>query len=386
MVCSPGSGDSAAPALLFTENDTNAALLFGGENETPYIKDAFHAAVVDGKTHRVNPALLGTKAAAHVQAVIAPGDTIEVWVRFSPEELSDPFADAAHVIKQRITEADAFYDAIPRPGLDAEARRIQRQAWAGLIWTQQFYHYSVELWLDGDPAQPAPAPERKQGRNAEWRTHVYSLDIIAVPDKWEYPWFAAWDLAFHAVPLAMIDPDLAKRQLLLLLREWYMHPNGQIPAYEWDFGDVNPPVHAWAAWRVYQISQSITGVADTDFLERVFHKLLLNFTWWVNRKDHDENNVFQGGFLGLDNIGIFDRSKPLPTGGHIDQADGTAWMAMYALQMMRIALELARTQPAYEDVATKFFEHFLYISHALAHMGRGDTLDVSLWDAEDGFY
>jgi hypothetical protein len=374
------------PTLLFTENDTNNTRLFGSRNDTAYVKDAFHTALIEGDRSQINPDQHGTKAAAHAHFDVAPGESVEVHVRFCPDEQHHPFADFETVFERRIAEADAFYDAIHATRLDADARRIQRQAWAGLIWTQQFYHYSVELWLDGDPAQPTPPASRKDGRNAEWRTHLYNLEVISMPDKWEYPWYAAWDLAFHTVPIAMIDPDFAKYQLLLLLREWYMHPNGQIPAYEWNFSDVNPPVHAWAAWRVYQISYDQTGEADTVFLERVFHKLLLNFTWWVNRKDHDENNVFQGGFLGLDNIGVFDRSKPLPTGGHIDQADGTAWMAMYSLQMMRIALELARTKPAYEDVATKFFEHFVYISYSLAHMGRRNNHDISLWNAEDGFY
>ncbi|MBN1249643.1 MAG: glucosidase, partial [Anaerolineae bacterium] len=382
-VRSPGA---ERPELLFTENDTNHERLFGSRNETAYVKDAFHRAIVDGESSRVNPDHRGTKAAAHVSQTIPAGERLVVEVRFSPRALDRPFDNFDAVFEQRIAEADDFYAATHHPHLDEDARRIQREAWAGLVWTEQFYHYSVELWLDGDPAQPAPPPSRRNGRNADWRTHIYNLEVISMPDKWEYPWYAAWDLAFHAVPIAMIDPGFAKHQLRLLLREWYMHPNGQIPAYEWDFSDVNPPVHAWAAWRVYQISHAVTGEADTVFLEQIFHKLLLNFTWWVNRKDHDDNNVFQGGFLGLDNIGVFDRSKPLPTGGHIDQADGTAWMGMYSLHMLRIALELARTNPAYEDVATKFFEHFIYISYALAHMGREGGHDVGIWNAEDGFY
>jgi hypothetical protein len=258
-----------------------------------------------------------------------------------------------------------------------------RQAFAGLLWSKQFYHYYVRRWLEGDPAHPAPPPERLGGRNHEW-THLYNEDIISMPDKWEYPWYAAWDLAFHAVPLALIDPDFAKEQLILFLREWYMHPNGQIPAYEWALGDVNPPVHAWAAWRVYKIEKRVRGTGDRRFLERVFHKLLLNFTWWVNRKDAEGMNVFQGGFLGLDNIGVFDRSAPLPTGGHIDQSDGTSWMGMYCLNMLAIALELASENPAYEDVASKFFEHFVYIAHAMDH--RGGAEDMSLWDDVDGFF
>ncbi len=265
--------------------------------------------------------------------------------------------------------------------LNEDARRVQRQAYAGLLWSKQFYHYSVQLWQDGDAAYPPPPPERAEIRNTDWR-HVYCLDVLSMPDKWEYPWFAAWDLAFHTVPLATLDPEWAKRQLILLLREWYMHPNGQLAAYEWEFGDVNPPVHAWAAWKVYQISKADGNGADLNFLERVFQKLLLNFTWWVNRKDRAGRNIFSGGFLGLDNIGVFDRSAQLPTGGYLEQADGTAWMGMYCLNMLTIALELARSRPVYEDVATKFFEHFMYIAHAF-YYGDGHS---GLWDEEDGFF
>jgi hypothetical protein len=368
--------------LLFAENETNSELLFNWPNAAPYVKDGINDAVVRGLLDRVNPEQVGTKVAAHFQATIAPGDTFSVRVRFSNIPHQDPFGDFDGVVAQRLREADEFYAAVQRPDLTDDERQVQRQALAGLMWTKQFYHYSVELWLEGDPGQPPPAEARRQGRNADWE-HVYSLDVLSMPDKWEYPWFAAWDLAFHTLPIALIDPEWAKRQLILLLREWYMHPNGQLPAYEWAFGDVNPPVHAWAAWQVYQLAPSITGQADTDFLERVFHKLLLNFTWWVNRKDYDGHNVFQGGFLGLDNIGVFDRSAPLPTGGHIEQADGTAWMAMYSLNMLTMALELARTKPAYEDVATKFFEHFVYIANAFYNMGGHG---VSLWDEKDGFF
>ncbi|GIX47541.1 MAG: hypothetical protein KatS3mg131_1752 [Candidatus Tectimicrobiota bacterium] len=303
-------------------------------------------------------------------------------MRFSNVQHAEPFADFEAVFQRRIQEADEFYAAIHRLEMTEDERRVQRQAFAGLLWTKQFYHYSVELWLHGDPGMPTPPASRWYGRNVEWM-HLYNLDVLSMPDKWEYPWYAAWDLAFHCVPLAMVDPEWAKRQLILLLREWYMHPSGQIPAYEWNFSDVNPPVHAWAAYEVYKIDRERNGVPDTDFLERVFHKLLLNFTWWVNRKDHDGNNVFQGGFLGLDNIGVFNRSTPLPTGGHLEQADGTAWMAMYCLDMLRIAIELAQTRPAYEDVATKFFEHFIYIAHAMRHMAGGEH---NLWDEEDGFF
>jgi len=364
--------------LLFTENETNAERLFGAPNFTPYVKDGIHEAVVHGRADRVNPARVGSKVAAHFQAVVPPGEAFTVRVRFTDAAHDAPFERFAQVFQQRTSEADAFYAAIQQPGLSDDERRVQRQALAGAMWSKQFYHYSVELWQRGDPAQPPPPESRKHGRNADW-THIYNLDVLSMPDKWEYPWYAAWDLAFHTLSIALIDPEWAKRQLILLLREWYMHPNGQLPAYEWALGDVNPPVHAWAAWQVYQI----TGRNDTAFLERVFHKLLLNFTWWVNRKDADGNNVFQGGFLGLDNIGVFDRSAPLPTGGSLDQADGTAWMALYSLNMLTIALELARTRPAYEDVATKFFEHFIYIANAFFDMGGQG---VELWDEEDGFF
>jgi len=370
--------------LLFTENETNYERLFGTPNPSPYVKDGIHEAVVHGKLESVNPEQCGTKVAAHCKALVPPGESFVVQVRFSPAPSAAPFDDFASIFSQRVGEADAFYEALQAPSSDDERCQVQRQALAGLLWSKQFYHYSVDLWLDGDPTQPTPPEVRKRGRNADWR-HLYNLDVHAMPDKWEYPWYAAWDSAFHTLPIAMVDPEWARRQLVLLLREWYMHPNGQIPAYEWAFGDVNPPVHAWATWQVYQIIRDMTGESDTDFLERVFHKLLLNFTWWVNHKDHDGNNVFQGGFLGLDNIGVFDRSKPLPTGGYIDQADGTAWMAMYCLNMLTIALELARTKPAYEDVATKFFEHFIYIAHALTHMHMGDEI-ASLWDPDDGFF
>ena len=372
------------PTLLFTENDTNHERLFGAPNPTPYVKDAFHEAVINGRMERVNPDQEGTKVAAHCQAFVSPGERFVVEARFCKSEQDDPFAEAQDVFAVRIAEADAFYDAVQATGVRENERRVQRQAFAGLMWTKQFYHYSVQLWLDGDPAQPEPPPERQDGRNSDWKQHLYNLDVHAVPDSWEFPWYAAWDTAFHTLPIAMIDPEWARRQLILLLREWYMHPNGQIPAYEWNFGDVNPPVHAWAAWRVYQIVEEVTGEAETVFLERIFQKLLLNFTWWVNRKDQQGNNVFQGGFLGLDNIGVFDRSGELPTGGYIEQADGTAWMAMYCLNMLTIALELARTRPAYEDVATKFFEHFVYIAHALTHLGEEG--ERSLWNEEDGFF
>ncbi len=373
--------DSAPPALLFTENDTNTERLYRWPNASPYVKDGIHETVVLGRAGRVNPQKTGTKAAAHFYKMMQPGESFVVVVRLANQAITEPFANADSVFAQRINETEEFYRSIQPQSMGEDARQVQRQAWAGLLWNKQFYHYSVELWLKGDPAQPPPDKSRLQKRNAQW-THLYNLDVLSMPDKWEYPWYAAWDLAFHCLPIAMIDPEWAKRQIILLLREWYMHPNGQIPAYEWAFEDVNPPVHAWAAWRVYKITRNVTGQADTHFLERVFHKLLLNFTWWVNRKDAEGNNVFQGGFLGLDNIGIFDRSAPLPAGAWIQQADGTAWMGLYCLNMLAIALELARTKPAYEDVATKFFEHFIYIANAMHDLG-GKT---GLWDEHDGFF
>ncbi len=377
------ASDGQTPSLLFTENETNAARLWGAPNQTPYVKDSINDYVVHGQRDRVNPARSGSKAAAHYHAVVPPGESFTVTVRFSNKPQAAPFADADAVFARRRAEADEFYAALQSPQLTDDERSVQRQAFAGLLWSKQFYHLSAELWLEGDPAGPPPPAERHHGRNADW-THLYNLDVLSMPDKWEYPWYAAWDLAFHMLPIAMLDPEWAKRQLILLLREWYMHPNGQMPAYEWAFGDVNPPVHAWAALEVYKIDRAMSGEADTLFLERVFQKLLLNFTWWVNRKDRDGRNVFQGGFLGLDNIGVFDRSAPLPTGGHLDQADGTAWMAMYCLDMLAIALELAKTHPAYEDVATKFLEHFIYIADAIYK--ESDHGEISLWDDEDGFF
>ena len=316
----------------------------------------------------------------------AGGETT-IYFRMALAEAADiTIAECEQIFATRIAETDAFYAALQGDIEGADARAVQRQALAGMLWSKQYYHFDVRRWLKGDPAQPEPAHARLHGRNSDW-THLNNADIVSMPDKWEYPWYAAWDLAFHCVTFALIDPSFAKGQLILLTREWYMHPNGQLPAYEWAFGDVNPPVHAWAAWRVYQMDCALTGKPDLPFLERVFHKLMLNFTWWVNRKDMDGRNIFQGGFLGLDNIGVFDRSKPLPTGGYINQADGTAWMAMYSLNLMRIALELAKGDPVYEDIATKFFEHFLYIAAAMTDMSDtpGET-PSGLWDAQDQFY
>ncbi|MGH2614832.1 MAG: MGH1-like glycoside hydrolase domain-containing protein [Thermomicrobiales bacterium] len=373
------------PALLITENETNAERLWNTPNRSPYVKDGINDAVVHGRAEAVNPDGEGTKAAAHYIMTLAPGGTETILLRLSAatdgQPPVEPFANAEEIFAARGAEADAFYAPLAT-GLDAEGQLIQRQAYAGLIWSKQFYYFDVGQWLDGDPAGPRPPASRKHGRNAGWR-HLNNADVLSMPDTWEYPWYAAWDLAFHCVPLARIDPGFAKRQLVLLLREWYMHPNGQIPAYEWTFDDVNPPVIAWAAWRVYQIDAAVTGKKDRAFLERVFHKLMMNFTWWVNRKDHEGRNVFQGGFLGLDNIGVFDRSKPLPTGGYLEQADGTAWMGMFSLQLMTIALELARDNRVYEDVATKYFEHFLYIAGAMNDI-RGEGIE--LWDEEDGFF
>jgi len=371
--------DGTAVDLLFTHNETNRERLYGEPNPSPYVKDGINDYVVDGATDAVHPDQRGTKAAAHVRVEIPAGAARTVQVRFTPDRKDRPFVHCDRLIDDRRAEADAFYDTVQRDDLSDEDERIQRQAFAGLMWSKQFYHYDVDRWLEGDPTQPEP-PEGRW-RNRGWE-HLHNSDVVSMPDAWEYPWYAAWDLAFHMIPVAMIDPEWAKRQMILMTREWYMHPSGQMPAYEWAFDDVNPPVHAWAAWRVYKISRDVTGEADTEFLEKIFHKMLLNFTWWVNQKDEDGNNIFQGGFLGLDNIGVFDRSDELPTGGHLEQADGTAWMGMFCLNMLAMALELARTKPAYEDVATKFFEHFVYIADSI----NGQCAGTGLWDEEDGFY
>ncbi|HXI21831.1 MAG TPA: hypothetical protein VNH46_12125, partial [Gemmatimonadales bacterium] len=369
------------PPLLVCDNDTNVTRLYGVAAEG-HFKDAFHDFVVAGRHEAVSPAGRGTKAAAHYVITVPPGARETVRVRLAPGDRDRRFDDFDSTVDQRRREADEFYADLQRDLPGEDARLVQRQAFAGMLWSKQFFHYDVPQWLDGDPGQPVPPAGRRHGRNSEWR-HLNNADILSMPDKWEYPWFAAWDLAFHCLPLALVDPDFAKAQLVLLTREWYMHPNGQLPAYEWAFGDVNPPVHAWAAWRVYQIDRNHRGTGDLAFLERVFHKLMLNFTWWVNRKDAQGRNVFQGGFLGLDNIGVFDRSAPLPTGGYINQADGTAWMAMYCLNLMRIALELALHNPVYEDIATKFFEHFLHIAEAMTNIGDEG---VGLWDEQDEFF
>src|SRR5215467_11768266 len=375
------------PELLFTENETNSERLYEFPNRTPYVKDAFYDYVVHGCTAAVNPARRGTKAAALYRLSIAPGEEHVIRLRLSAVISGRAALAPAYdrVFTRRVAEANDFYGPMAAAETSDDERFVQRQAFAGLLWSKQFYHYDVHRWLVGDPTPPAPPTERWRGRNHSWQ-HLNNHDIISMPDTWEYPWFAAWDLAFHTIPFALIDPDFAKDQLLLLLREWFMHPNGQLPAYEWAFGDVNPPVHAWAAMRVYQIERRVRGTGDTKFLERVFHKLLINFTWWVNRKDTEGRNVFQGGFLGLDNIGVFNRSDQLPGGARLDQSDGTSWMAMFCLNMLAIALELARHDEAYEDVATKFLEHFFYIAHA-ANSRTGLTGESQdLWDERDEFY
>ena len=370
--------------LLFTENDTNNQRLSCKENNSPYVKDAFHKYVVEGKQDAVNPDRVGTKFAAHYTLEIGAGETTGIQLRLCDQpDLETPFGQPFNDTFQiRQQEADEFYQRVSPYKKSLQLQNVERQAFAGMLWNKQYYHYVVDTWLEGDPAQPEPPEQRKEGTNSGW-IHLHTDDVISMPDKWEYPYFAAWDLAFHTIPLAAIDPDFAKKQLERLTREWYMHPNGQMPAYEWDFDGVNPPVHAWAVWRVYTIEQKIYGRSDKKFLERVFQKLLLNFTWWVNQHDDDNNNVFQGGFLGLDNIGVFNRGGDLPTGGKLSQSDGTSWMAMYCLDLLTIALELAQDNDVYEDIASKFFEHFLYIVDAMNHIGTEGT---DLWNEEDGFY
>ena len=399
----------ATPELLFCDNDTNPLRIYGQTNAQGFFKDAFHDYIIGGNKSAVNPQQTGTKAGAHYTLTVPAGGSSTIRLRLTkvgqPSSSSNnssatgpkknqkqpanrsAFSDFDSIFSQRIREADEFYGELQKDIVDADARLVQRQAFAGMIWSKQFFYYDVREWLQGDPAQPAPPPERKHGRNTDWK-HLNNADVLSMPDKWEYPWYAAWDLAFHCITFAQIDPAFAKHQLVLLTREWYMHPNGQLPAYEWAFDDVNPPVHAWAAWRVFQIDRKQRrethpdDKGDLTFLERVFHKLMLNFTWWVNRKDPQGRNIFQGGFLGLDNIGVFDRSAPLPTGGFINQADATSWMAMYCLNLLRIALELARSDKVYEDIATKFFEHFLSIAAAI----NSEEENEGLWDEEDEFY
>jgi hypothetical protein len=381
----------SSPTLLFCENETNVRRIFNQPEAKGFFKDAFHEYVIAGNKSAVNSVQTGTKAGALYELNVPAGQSATVRLRLAKSDVASagkPWDGFDAIFAQRRSEADEFYAGLQSAISDADAKLVQRQAFAGMIWGKQFFQYDVPVWLQGDPAQPPPPPERKHGRNCDWK-HLDNADVISMPDKWEYPWFAAWDWAFHCVALAEIDVEFAKGQLVLLMREWYMHPNGQLPAYEWAFGDANPPVHAWAACRVFQIDRrqlresNPVDTGDLMFLERVFQKLLLNFTWWVNRKDEQGRNIFQGGFLGLDNIGCFDRSKPLPTGGFISQADGTSWMAMYCLNLLRIALELALHNHVYEDIATKFFEHFLAIAGAINGVGE-DVL--GLWDETDQFY
>lgn len=376
------ASDGTTPEFLFCENETNTQALYGKEQYTPYVKDSINRYLVDSDKEAVNPGKHGTVCAAHYELMLAAGESKTIELRLYAKEEKPRYSFGKrfdYIFAKRILEADAYYERICTNKNNAARTAVQRQAYAGLIWTKQFYHYSVRDWLKGDDTV-APAPQsRLKGRNSDW-THLFNKEVISMPDKWEYPWYAAWDLAFHMVPFADVDPDFAKRQLILFLREWYMHPNGQMPAYEWALGDVNPPVHAWACMQVYKKGKA-KGKPDIGFLERVFHKLMLNFTWWVNRKDPDGNNLFAGGFLGLDNIGLFDRSKPMPGGGGLMQADGTAWMAFYCSNMLAMALELAKNNSNYEDVASKFFEHFVNIADAMNHFGG-----TGLWDEEDGFY
>jgi hypothetical protein len=375
-----GHGDQ--PQWLFTENETNLSRVFGAANRTPYVKDAFHRYIVNQETGAVNPEQIGSKAGAYYKLKVPPGGQVCVCLRLYAEDCKPANAFGAEfdkVFKERIAEADGFYDALISPKLDADRRNIARQGYAGYLWSKQFYHYIVRDWLEGDPDQPPPPRSRWHGRNHDW-LHIFNRDVISMPDKWEYPWYAAWDLAFHTITLAAVDSEMAKDQLILMMREWYMHASGQLPAYEFEFSDANPPAHAWACWRVYKMTAP-RGQRDRRFLERAFQKLMINFTWWVNRKDVSGRNIFGGGFLGLDNIGAFDRSKPLPTGGVLDQADGTAWMAFFCSTMLSMAIELARDDEVYEDVASKFFEHFVAIVDAMNGLGG-----TGLWDEQDGFY
>jgi hypothetical protein len=376
--------------LLFTENETNTERLVRVPNRTPFVKDGIHHYIVRGRKDAVNPKKTGTKASAHYSLVLTPGDSQTLRLRLcevrpdadapATEEREGPFGRFDAVMEARRREANEFYDSVIPSSLDADAARVMRQAVAGMLWSKQFYYYDVDKWLSEHGADPFN-PKRRAPRNEHWH-HMYNADVISMPDKWEYPWYAAWDLAFHILPLTLVDPDLGKQQLDLMLRSHYLHPNGQLPAYEWNFGDVNPPVHAWSTIFTYRLEKLRRGQGDLDWLESAFHKLALNFTWWVNRKDKSGNNVFEGGFLGLDNIGVFDRSAPLPTGGHLEQADGTAWMALFCQNMLEIAVELALHRPAYAEMALKFVEHFLWIASALVHTGKG----TGMWDEEDGFF
>ena len=371
--------------LLFTENESNFDRLWSVPNPTPFVKDSINDAVVQDRPEMVNSNQVGTKAAAHYKLTIPPNESRTIRLRLTKidnQRPSHPFAKFDKIFRTRREEADEFYSELAPSSLNEEHRAVQRQALAGMTWSKQFYHYIVEQWLDGDPTQPPPPNERQVGRNSEWR-HLYNERVMSMPDKWEFPWYASWDLAFHCLPLALVDPHFAKVQLDVIVREWYQHPNGHVPAYEWNFGDVNPPVLAWAAWRVFQIERKQTGQGDRAFLETIFHKMLITFTWWVNRKDSEDNNIFQGGFLGLDNIGVFDRNACFPDGSHLEQSDGTSWMGMFSLNLMRIAIELARENHVYENIATKFFEHFLGIAAAMNNVGGSG---IGLWNEEDEFY
>jgi hypothetical protein len=369
--------------FLFTENETNNRRLYNARNTAGYVKDGINNYVVNGEKAAVNPLQSGTKVSIYYEVNVPAKSSMVFKLRLTNKENKQPFADFDAIIATQKTNADDFYATRQKETATTDEKMVQRQAWAGMLWSKQFYYFNVNKWINGDDGEMLPPESRKTIRNADWK-HVIAADIISMPDKWEYPWFAAWDLAFHCITLAAIDPDFAKDQLLLLLQEKYMHPNGQLPAYEWNFSDVNPPVHALAAWKVYKADEAMNGKPDTAFLQRVLHKLMLNFTWWVNRKDSEGINIFDGGFLGLDNIGVFDRSAPLPGGGKLEQADGTSWMAMYSLTMMRIAMELALDNAVYEDLAIKYGEHFFYIAGSMANMG--DVEGQGLWDEEDGFY
>ena len=372
----------ACSELLFCNNETNTEKLYGVPGSRQFYKDGIHEYIVH-KSPAVNPAQIGTKAAFHFQSQVAPDQPLVLKLRLSNKTLSKPLLHFDTVFEDRIREADEFYNELHENVPSVEQQAVSRQAFAGMLWSKQYYYYNVQKWLTGDPAGPVPPSSRLMGRNHQWR-HLNNNDIISMPDTWEYPWFAAWDLAFHCVCFAEIDTRFAKNQLLLLTHEWYMHPNGQLPAYEWSFSDVNPPVHAWAVWRVYEADQKKNNrVGDSNFLETVFHRLMMNFTWWVNRKDDEGNNIFEGGFLGMDNIGAFDRNSKLPDGAQLEQSDGTSWMAVYSLNMLRIALELSKTNPVFQDMATKFFEHFLYIANSMFNMGENNS---GLWDEDDQFY
>jgi hypothetical protein len=374
----------AGAQLLFTDNETNPerAIVMGHQSPRPYYKDAFHRYVVGGEAAAVDPTQRGTKSCLWYSRIVPPGGSTVIKLRLTPERLDSPLEDVEQIVLERKLEADEFYASIQPPNASDDERNIQRQAFAGLLWTKQIYLFDVHVWADGDPAGPRPPEGRASIRNAHWM-HLNSMRILSMPDKWEYPWFAAWDLAFHTVTFALVDAEFAKQQLWLMLFEQFQHPNGQLPAYEWEFSDLNPPVHAWAVWRVYNMDRIRCGKADRDWLEKCFHKLLINFAWWVNKVDSEGNNIFEGGFLGLDNITVIDRSEKLPGGVVLEQSDATGWMGMFCLNLMRIALELAKENNVYENLATKFFEHYVYVGAAMKHRGGRD---YSLWDERDGFF